>query len=221
MDVLTAISERQSVRAYLDKPVSIETVEAILKIARWAPSGTNTQPWQVLVLGQATMKCLGDAIISAIDAGSSAKPDYHYYPETWFDPYLTRRKACGLALYQALEIEKNDEAKRKAQWLKNYRFFGAPCGLLFIIDSRMQKGSWMDMGMFLQNVMLAARGFGLETCAQASLADWPDLIRQHCQLETHWHVVCGMSMGYADWANPVNQYRTERAELSDFVRKYP
>ena len=221
MNVLTAISERQSVRAFLDTPVAASTVEKILETARWAPSGTNTQPWQVLVLGQATIQQLGDTLIADIEAGGPSHPDYKYYPKKWVEPYLERRRACGLALYSALGLKKEDEIGCKKQWLKNYHFFGAPRGLLFLMDSQLEKGSWMDMGMFIQNVMLAARGFGLETCAQASLADRPQIIRRICQLDEKWLVVCGMALGYADWNDPINQYRTAREPLDQFSRWLP
>lgn len=221
MDILTAIEGRQSVRAFLDRPLAASTIEAILKTARWAPSGTNTQPWRVLVLGPQTIQQLGDAIIADINSGGTSHPDYQYYPEKWTEPYLSRRRACGLALYSALGIQKEDVEATKKQWLKNYHFFGAPCGLLLLIDSQLAKGSWMDMGMFIQNIMLAARGHGLETCSQASLADRPQIVRRICQIDEKWQVVCGMALGYADWDNPINQYRTAREEVSSFAEWFP
>ncbi|MFP3874363.1 MAG: nitroreductase [Thiohalophilus sp.] len=215
-----AIRERHSTRAYLDKPVARETVEAVLELARWAPSGVNTQPWQVCVVQGETRQQLGEAIIQARDNGQSENPDYQYYPREWFSPYRDRRKACGLALYQALDIGREDRDKQKAAWYRNYRFFDAPVGLLFLIDARLEKGSWLDMGMFIQNVMLAAKGFGLDTCPQASLAEYPDLVRRQLDLPPELQVVCGMALGYADPDHPVNRYRLERLAVDEFSRWY-
>jgi len=215
-----AIRERHSTRAYLDKPVAHETVEAILELARWAPSGVNTQPWQVCVLEGETKQQLGAAIIQARDSGQSENPDYAYYPREWHSPYRERRKSCGLALYQALEIGREDRDKQKAAWYRNYRFFDAPVGLLFLIDRQLEKGSWLDTGMFIQIVMLAAKGFGLDTCPQASLAEFPDIIRKQLDLPTDLQVVCGMALGYADPDHPVNRYRLERLPVNEFTRWY-
>ncbi len=215
-----AIRERHSTRAYLDKPVAHDTVEAILELARQAPSGVNTQPWQVCVLTGQTKQQLGEAIIQARDSGQNENPDYAYYPREWHSPYRERRKSCGLALYQALDIGREDRDKQKAAWYRNYRFFDAPIGLLFLIDRQLEKGSWLDMGLFIQNVMLAAKGFGLDTCPQASLAEFPDIVRKQLDLPTDLQVVCGMALGYADPDHPVNRYRLERLPVSEFTRWY-
>ncbi len=147
-------------------------------MARFAPSGVNTQPWQVQVIGPKLQHAIGEAICAQREAQVPENPDYHYYASEWFSPYIERRKACGLALYNALGIKKDETEKRKAAWYRNYYFFGAPVGLLFFIDPRLEKGSWMDLGIFIQSVSLATRGFGLESCAQASLAEYPDIIRE-------------------------------------------
>lgn len=220
LTVQDAIHQRHSTRAFLDKPVARETIEAILETARWAPSGVNTQPWQVCVLQGETKQRLGQAIIDARDSGQEANPDYQYYPREWVSPYKDRRKACGLALYQALAIGREDRDKQKAAWYRNYRFFDAPVGLLFLIDAQLEKGSWLDMGMFIQNVMIAAKGFGLDTCPQASLAEYPELVRQQLDLPVDLQVICGMALGYADPDHPINQYRLERLEVDEFTRWY-
>lgn len=211
------ISKRQSVRAFLPKKVPDGTLHHILDTARWAPSGVNTQPWKVIVVGDKAREKIADDIIQARISGIAENPDYQYYPTEWTEPYKSRRKACGLALYQSLNIAKDDMPRRQEQWFKNYHFFHAPAGLIFYIEPHLCKGSWMDMGMFIQNVMLAARCFGLETCPQAALAEYPDIIRKHCQIETG-HIVCGMALGYADWEQPENQYRTEREPVEAFSR---
>ena len=119
-----------------------------------------------------------------------------------------------------MNIGRDDVEKRKEAWENNYRFFGAPVGMLFFVDKRMNQGSWIDLGMFIQNVMLAARAFGLDSCPQASLADYPDIIRTELRMEDHWLVACALSLGYADTNHPVNQYRTEREPVNAFTRWY-
>jgi len=218
MDVLSAIKDRQSVRAFLDKPLDQRSVIALLDTARFAPSGVNTQPWQVVVVTKEYIKKIGDAIVSARDNGIPPNPDYAYYPNKWFEPYKTRRKACGLALYSALNIELQQTEQRKSQWYRNYYFFEAPIGLLFFLDNHLEKGSWVDMGLFIQNVMLAAQGQGLATCPQASLAEYPDIVRNSVGITQEKALICGMALGYADMAHPVNQYRTTREPVESFTK---
>lgn len=211
------MKERRSVRAFLNTPVPPELIEAILEAARFAPSGVNTQPWQVAVVGMKHRQKITADILQAKNAGTPENPDYQYYPTEWHEPFKARRKACGLALYGALHISKDDVEKRQQQWYRNYAFFEAPAALIFYLDAKLCKGSWMDMGMFLQNVMLAARHFGLETCPQAALAEYPDIIRTHLDISSDFHIVCGMALGYADWSAPINQYRTDREGVNDFT----
>jgi nitroreductase len=218
LNVSDAIRGRSSTRAFLDRAVEPQLITEILDTARWAPSGVNTQPWHVGVLGETTRKRLGDAIVAAREAGQAESPDYHYYPQRWEEPYRSRRKACGLALYGALGIGRDDAEARKVAWYRNYRFFDAPVGLIFSIDRDLEKGSWMDFGMFIQSVMLAARDHGLETCPQASLAEYPDIVREILELPASRAIVCGMSMGYGDPDHPINRYRTEREPVEAFTR---
>jgi nitroreductase len=220
MDVIESITQRASTRAFLDEPVAPETVDAILDAARWAPSGANTQPWRVAVVSGSTQRSIGDAIIEARDAGLQENPDYTYYPGEWFEPYKSRRLDCGLALYGALGIRREDKERRKAAWYDNYRFFGAPVGLLFFLERQLSKGSWVDMGMFIQNVMLAAMAHQLATCPQASLAEYPDIVRDILGVPDSLALVCGMALGYPDRSAPVNNYRTTREPVSAFTSWY-
>lgn len=217
MDVLEAMRGRQSTRAFLDQPVARATIEAILEAARWAPSGVNTQPWQVVVVTGVTKQRLSEALLAARVRGEPERPDYDYYPTRWDEPYKSRRRASGLALYQALQIGKDDSDARLKAWNNNYRFFGAPAGLLFFVDRTLSRGSWVDMGMFIQNVMLAARDFGLATCPQASLAEYPDIVRGMLDVPDSRALICGMALGYADTNAPVNRYRTVREPVSAFA----
>ena len=217
MQTTETMKHRHSTRAFLDKAVAKESVLAILDAARWAPSGVNTQPWRVAVVTGESRERLAEAIISARSEGVQANPDYHYYPQEWFEPYKSRRKATGLALYGALGIGREDKAQQLEAWNNNYRFFGAPVGLLIFIERRMGQGSWIDLGMFVQNILLAAEEQGLSTCPQASLADHPDIVRQQLAIEDNWALACGVALGYADNGAAVNGYRTPRESVEAFT----
>lgn len=220
MEILDAISSRWSCRAFLDKPVEVEQVRKILATACWSPSGANMQPWQVAVVTGKSRQTIGAKIIAARDAGQAENPDYDYYPKQWDEPYKSRRKATGLALYGALQIERGEAARQKEAWDNNYRFFGAPVGLLFFIDAKLSTGSWVDMGIFIQSVMLAAHGLGLASCPQASLAEYPDIVREVLDMPATQQLVAGLSLGYPDRQHPVNNYRLEREAVDSFTHWY-
>ncbi len=220
MDIATAMQQRQCIRAFTDQSVATELVQRILDHTRWAPSGVNTQPWQVAVVSGDTQKRITESLIDARDTQQPPNPDYDYYPGEWKEPYRSRRIACGKALYEALDIAREDKQRQKIAWYNNYHFFGAPIGLFFFIDKRMNTGSWVDMGMFIQNVMLAAVDYGLGTCPQASLAEYPDRVRQILNLDQQLALICGMSLGYPDKDHVVNQYRLAREETQDFAHWY-
>ena len=220
MEVTDAIRNRKSTRAFLDKPVSEELISDILECARWAPSGVNSQPWHVAIVTGETKLKVGKALVKLRTDGAKVRQDYEYYPTQIEEPYIARKRACGHALYNALGIKRNDIEKRKAQWMKNYHGFDSPVTLLFFVDAILEKGSWVDVGMFIQTVMLAARGFGLETCPQAALAEYPDVIRNILNIADSKKLICGMALGYADYDDPSYQYRTERESVENFTRWY-
>lgn len=220
METLDALRSRASTRAFLDRPVDDATITALLDAARWAPSGVNTQPWDVAVVRGATKARITEAILTARASGQAANPDYRYYPAEWHEPYRSRRRQCGLALYEALGIRLDDEAGRIANWNDNYRFFGAPVGLFLFLDRRLGQGAWLDLGIFMQSVMLAATSLGLATCPQASVADYPDIVRAVLGRENDALLVAGIALGYADPAAPVNRYRTRREAVESFTRFY-
>jgi len=213
-----AITSRRSVRAFRSDPVPHDTVADILKVARRAPSGTNMQPWHVHVLTGAAKQALTDAILTARDSGEDDQQrPYKYYPDPLFEPYIGRRRAVGWAMYGILDIKKGETDRMHAQHSRNFEFFDAPVGMIFSIDNRMEIGSWIDYGMFLQSIMIAARGRGLDTCPQAAFASYHLLIREHLGLPETETVICGMALGYADHDAPINSLETERADLADFV----
>ncbi len=214
------IYERHSVRAFLPKSVDREDVEAILSVAARAPSGTNTQPWQVYVLTGAAKDALSDEIVATFndpDALAQHHEEYDYYPSTWVDPYLARRRKVGFDLYGLLGLGRDNQAGMKAQHARNYRFFDAPVGLIFTMGRVMGQGSLLDYGMFMQNVMLAARARGLDTCPQAAFNQFHRIISQRLNLPASQKVVCGMALGYADMDKIENRLETERVPVSEFA----
>lgn len=218
-DVDQAITSRRSIRRFLPTPVAAETVEHILDVAARAPSGTNMQPWQGYALAGAAKQALIDAVQAAFDAQEDGHhQEVQYYPDAFFPPYLDRRREVGWNLYGLLGIAKGESAKMKAQHRRNFQFFDAPVGLVFTIDRRLATGSWLDYGMFLENVMVAARGLGLDTCAQAAWTHYHKAIRPVLGLSPEETVVCGMALGYADPGAPENQLETTRAPARDFIR---
>ncbi|HEC58713.1 hypothetical protein LCGC14_0982530 [marine sediment metagenome] len=217
MTLIEILKQRKSVRAYLDQAVEKEKINAILDAARHAPSGVNTQPWQVAVVTGKAKQALQTKIETAFRAGNKGKADYQYYPTQWIEPYKSRRKDCGLLMYKTLKIERGDTERQQDQWAANYRAFDAPVMLLFFIDEHMQTGSYMDYGMFLQSVMLAAVDQGLATCPQASIADYPEIIKAELGYTDNRILLCGMALGYEDKNADVNSYRTGREDVESFT----
>ena len=216
-----AITTRRAVRAFLPTPVPRETIEAILAVASRAPSGSNTQPWRVHVLTGEVRASLTRKILAAFDDEAERarhSEEYPYYPPEWFSPYIERRRKLGWDLYATVGIAKGDKARMHAQLARNYKFFDAPVGLVFTIDRRLVQGSWLDYGTFLQNVMVAARGRGLDTCPQQSFTLFHRIIEEHLGLAPEEMVVCGMALGHADPAAPENGLVTEREPVSGFAR---
>ncbi len=216
-----AISSRRSVRAFLPTSVPRSVVEDILQVAARAPSGTNTQPWQVHVLMGAPQQALSEEICAAYDdplERTQHSEEYAYYPTEWRSPYIDRRRKVGWDLYSLLGIGKADKVRMHAQHRRNYQFFGAPVGLMFSIERVLQQGSWLDYGMFLQNIMVAARGRGLDTCPQAAFMQFHRIIARHLALPDSHMVVCGMSLGWADPEAIENTLLTEREPVAGFVR---
>ena len=216
-----AIASRRSVRAFLPTPVAREDIEAILAVSARAPSGTNIQPWKVTVLTGAAQQRLSDAILAVYqdkEAAGAHTEEYAYYPRQWTSPFIERRRKVGWDLYALLGLTREDKAGIAVQHGRNYRFFDAPVGLIFTIDRVLEQGSWLDYGMFLQNIMVAARGRGLDTCPQAAFTQFHRIIAEQLGLPENETVVCGMALGFADPGKIENSLVTERAPLAEFVR---
>ena len=216
-----AITSRRSIRAFLPTPVPRATVEALLQVAARAPSGTNSQPWRVYVLTGGARDSLSAKMCAAYDdpvERARHVEEYAYYPTEWVSPYIDRRRKVGWDLYGLLGIAKSDKAGMHAQHRRNYEFFGAPVGLMFTMDRVMRQGSWLDFGMFLQNIMVAARGRGLDTCPQAAFTQFHRIITEHVGAAPEEQLVCGMSLGHADPAAVENTLVTEREPVERFTR---
>ena len=216
-----AITSRRSIRAFLPTPVAREDIEAILEVAARAPSGTNVQPWKVYVLTGGAKDKLSEAIKAVHRDPERSKEhteEYAYYPRRWVAPFIDRRRKVGWDLYALLGLTRDDKAGMAAQHARNFRFFDAPVGLIFTIDRVLEQGSWLDYGMFLQNIMVAARARGLDTCPQAAFTQFHRIIAEHLDLPPNETVVCGMALGWADHGKVENSLVTEREPLDAFVR---
>jgi nitroreductase len=216
-----AITSRRSIRAFLPTEIDTATIREILEVAARAPSGTNLQPWKVHVLTGAARVRLSDRILAVYnDPAQRAQhsEEYDYYPREWVSPYIDRRRKIGWDLYGLLEIGKTDKDKMHAQHGRNYLFFDAPVGMIFTIDRVLAKGSWLDYGMFLENIMVAARARGLDTCPQAAFTQFHRVIAAELGLGEHEMVVCGMALGFADPDAVANRLTTVRAPVDDFAR---
>ena len=218
MKVSDALQQRKSTRAYLPKEVEDDRILAILEAAKHSPSGVNSQPWMVAVVSGASKKELQTQIEGAFRGGREPQMEYQYYPLSWHEPYKSRRIACGLQLYSTLNITRQDKEARLEQWAANYRAFDAPVMLFFFIDPGMETGSYMDYGMFLQSIMLVALEYGLATCPQAALGEYPDIVKKFLDYPEELVLLGGMALGYEDEDALVNSYRTPREPAETFTR---
>ena len=214
-----AIRTRRSVRAFLPTPVDRATVEELLALAARAPSGTNIQPWKVHVVAGEVRDRLCRAILDSLDRDGQAahKRDWNYYPVNWREPFLSRRRKIGWDLYGLLGIKKGDFEGTERQRRRNFEFFGAPVGFIFTLDEDLEIGSWLDLGIFMGTLMVAARGMGLDTCPQAAFADFHAVIRHELRIPMNEIIICGMALGHADPAAPENRLVTTRATPAEFA----
>ena len=219
VSVAEALKKRISTRAFTDQAVTEDQVRALLDIARYSPSGGNLQPWKVIVVtgnAREEVSMLAMKTLAANPAGEA--DEVPVYPAKLQEPYRSRRYKVGEDMYALLGIERENKAGR-IQWLtNNYRFFGAPVALFFVIDRAMGAGQWAHLGMFMQSLALAATEAGLATCMQEAWAMVRKSLHTHFQLGEEEMIYCGMALGYADEAASVNSLRTDRAEVAEFAR---
>jgi nitroreductase len=222
MDVFEAIYSRRSIRGYLQRPIARQTLERILLAAARSPSGTNMQPWRIYVIsGEAK-----DALVSDVRETRLREPqreqtkppegEYEYNPEPLFDPYGSRRRKLGWDLYGLHGVARGDRVSSWKLAGRNFEFFGAPVGMILTMDRKLQAGSFLDCGIFLQTLMLAASACGLGTCPQAAWRHYHDVVRRHLDIPANELVVCGLSLGYADYDAVDNRLRSEREPLDVF-----
>lgn len=220
-EVEMAIASRKSIRAFLPDAVPREAIERILALSSRAPTGVNIQPWKVHVLTGDSLTRVSAELLKAHDNPDPNNPhdwEYACYPTKWITPYLERRRKLGFALYSLLGIEKGDKTRMHIQHGRNYTFFDAPVGLIFTINRVLGQASWLDYGMFLQNIMTLARSAGLDTCAQAAFGMFPRILTPLLGLSPDEMVLCGMALGYADPDAPENSLVSERAPVTEFAR---
>lgn len=216
MHVLEAIRTRKSIRAFTDQPVSRETIEALLEVSQRAPSGTNTQPWYVHVCTGVIKDAITEDVLAMAARGeSTGYEDYDYYPAKWKDMHRDRRRGVGWALYGLLGIEKGDREASARQGARNFKFFDAPVGMFITTEAYLGRGSWADTGMYLQTLMLAARGFGLHTCPQAAWIQYQEPVFRHLEIPRDQVLVSGMSLGYADESAIENTLVSDREDLAN------
>ncbi|MFJ3486118.1 nitroreductase [Pseudomonas sp. NPDC090202] len=215
-DFDAVVASRKAVRAFASTPVSRALIDEIIDVARLAPSNSNTQPWSVHVLTGEPRRALSTLLASA-HADPQAEPLQHL-PDDLAQKYRDRQEQFGTLFYGLQRIEKGDREGRARVSGLNFEFFGAPVGLIFTIDTNLKKYSWLDYGLFLQTLMLAARARGLSTCPQVSFARFQVLIQDFLQLDGDQEIVCGMSLGYADDTAPVNALDMPRESSRAFTR---
>jgi len=220
LSVEEALLSRRSIRAFRPDPVPRGTVAEILALASRAPSGTNIQPWKVRVLAGRERDRLAKAMVDAyLSKGEDGfKYPYNYYPVKWREPYLARRRKVGWDLYGLLGLTRDNKAGMAKQHARNFMFFGAPVEMIFTIDADMELGSWLDYGMFLENIMLAARGKGLDTCPQAAIASAHKVVREVLAIPESEKIVCGMALGYAEPNAIENTLVTVREPVGSFTQ---
>ncbi len=220
--VESAIASRRAIRAFLPDPVEPALLRRILAVAAQAPSGTNMQPWKVRVIGPDSRARLEAGLLLALDSPDlPVAEEYRYYPESFREPYLSRRRKVGWDLYGLLGVKKGDVAGMRRQTAANLRFFDAPVALMVTIDRDLEIGSWLDLGMFVQNILITAQGHGLNSCPQAIFARFHPVVRRELAIPENEIVVCGIAIGKADPDAPANALIPEREPVEGFTTWLP
>ena len=220
MTVIESLKKRKSVRAFTNKEVEVEKIETIFEAAILCPTGVNMQPFEVCVVSGDKKLEIENKMIKAFDNNQKEKMDYQYYPLEWVETFKSRRQEMGLLLYSTLDIKKEDKQRQIEQWKANYKAFGAPTVIYFFMDSSLEKGSYIDYGIFLQSIMLVATELGLATCPMASLTEFPTIVKNELNIPKDKILVCGMAIGYEDETAIINSFKTQRIKLEEFIKFY-
>jgi nitroreductase len=219
METHEALISRRSIRRFLPANVAKEKIEKILAGAAFAPSGHNIQPWHVYVVEGEKKEKITNTIIESIKSGEvkNFKQEFDYYPTEWFEPYISRRRAVGFELYKLLNISRDDYEARDKQMQENFYFFGAPVGMFITMDRRLAEGTFIDLGMFIQSILVGARGEGLHTCGQVAFTRFHTLISRELNFHENEMLVCAVSIGYEDTSAPENQLRVDKLPFEKFT----
>lgn len=218
MNVKEAFISRRSVRRFLPDPIPKDKIKNILECSAFAPSGHNIQPWHVYVVEGEKKQAITNSILESIENGSAKnfKQEFDYYPTEWYEPYISRRRAVGFELYKLLGIAKDDYDARNKQMQENFHFFGAPVGMFITMDRRLAEGTFIDLGMFIQSILVGARGEGLHTCGQVAFTKFHTILSKELEFDENEMLVCGVSMGYEDEDAPENKLRVEKLKHDQF-----
>ena len=217
MNIKQLIESRYSVRSFLDKDVGFKKVKSILDTANSAPSGGNIQPWKVYVLGKNSKNELVTQALNNYDTGVQEDIEYEIYPKPLAEEYKKRRSQCAADMYDALSIARDDIDTRLKQVRENFKFFGAPIGMIVTIDKSFAQNGWGHVGMFLQNLWLTAISEGLGVCLQESWSIYPKTVKKVIDCPDNEMIWCGIAMGYPNNEDPINNYRTSRDSIDTFA----
>ena len=220
MLVNEAIIKRRSVRAYTDQTVEQELIEKIFTQAQQSPSNCNTQPWHVVVVSGKARDDIEQAMMSEIMSGAAPSP--HFTPGDYQlkDQYRKRQIECAIALYDSMNIKKEDKKERQELMGRNWQFFGAPHAAFFSMPKDMSEINAVDMGIYLQSLMLLMTQYGLASCPQGALAMFTNAIWELANIPDNNAIMFGLSFGYADTDHRINQFDVGRTELSNSVEFY-
>ncbi|OZI33762.1 nitroreductase [Bordetella genomosp. 5] len=210
------LTQRHSCRAFRPEPVPREVIERLLTLAQRTASWCNCQPWRVTIASGAARDRLRDALLARATAGGEFNPDFPF-PAQYRDEYLARRRESGFQLYGAVGVPRGDREAYRRQELRNFALFDAPHVAVITSDAELGVYGAIDCGAYVADFLLAAQALGVATVPQASLAMYPELLREQLDLPATHKVVCAISFGFEDETHPANQYRTHRAELGELV----
>ena len=218
MNVSSAVRQRKTTRAFLDTPVDQALLRDLIGKANRAPSNGNLQPWRVFVTQGDTLATIKREALKQLKETGFDQPEYGVYPSPLKEPYRTRRFQIGEALYQLIGVEREDKAGRYRQFDKNAELFGAPVGIFFYIDRALGPAQWMDLGMYIQTLMLLLEEQGLNSCAQGYWSMLHHVVTEQVQPGDSLMLACGLAVGYADDAELINTLTSPRAPLEEFAQ---